>query len=218
MRNNMKSAFLFISVIILNLTICFAQNKDYLPETREVILHKGDSSIKITVLVKTEEIDTESDITYHWMKRDKIHVNKGGYTGNLLHGEYIIFNAHEKMICKGMFEQGKKIGEWQFWYPNGNIEHTEVWKNGKREGDFLYYSPDGTFKFEREYQNDEEIIKAEKTEKENKQKFLLFRKKEKKEDKKIKEETAEEKENQSKEKNPTLFKKKEKADKKENTE
>jgi antitoxin component YwqK of YwqJK toxin-antitoxin module len=170
-----------LSFIILTSLFCitvYSQKHDYLPETREVILHQGDSAIKITVLVKNVDIDSENDITYYWLKRNRIHENKGGYTGNLLHGEYIIFNAGEKMICKGMFEFGRKTGEWKFWYDNGSIEHIEIWKDGLKDGDFLYYNHDGSLKFNREFQNDKEIVKSEKTTV-DKKKFSLFKKNEK---------------------------------------
>ncbi len=172
----MKSFYTSIFISVLTLAV-LAQGKDYLPETRDVILHHGDTSIKITVLVKNVEINTENDVTYYWLKRNKIHENKGGYTGNLLHGEYIVFNAHEKMICKGMFELGKKIGEWKFWYANGSIEHIEYWKDGRKDGDFRYYYSDGTLSYTREYQNDEEVPRDEKSEKTTNRKFFLFRKK-----------------------------------------
>lgn len=111
--------------------------------TREITLHVGDKHIVTNVLVQKQAFSPELDKLYFWYQNESIHKNKGGYSGFLLHGVYEQFNQFSNMLCQGSFSIGCKVGNWKYWYANGQLKCLEQWTKGKRNGLFRYYSAEG---------------------------------------------------------------------------
>ena len=101
---------------------------------RLITIHKVDSSIKATVLLEHKKVKPKNLIHYHWYYNNAIHVNQGGYEGKLLDGVYQVISKEGKLIVKGNFQKGVKMGEWKRWDIQGELLTVVHWKSGYRDG------------------------------------------------------------------------------------
>ena len=97
---------------------------------REVVVKTQDTIIIAKVLATKQKIKTDPQKQYFWYMDDKIHSNYGGYTGNLLHGEFRKFDSNRNLIEKGRFEYGLKDGEWFVWDREGKLLRIYVFSDG----------------------------------------------------------------------------------------
>ncbi len=137
----MKYAYTII-ILAANCVHLNSQNLT-IPERSIPIKHSDYSE---WVLVYNDDIKTsklENDKTYYWLKAKQIHTSKGGYEGNLLHGEYTALYQDNSLREKGTFYKGLKSGEWKMWYPNGEIKQITRWRKGKISGRITYYDAQG---------------------------------------------------------------------------
>ncbi len=158
-------AFIFFSFINRPL---FSQFSEWEPTTREVVISLPDSTIRAQVLIKREEIEAQGSLEYFWYKKGVIKSNIGGFTGELLHGSYIIFDNNQNMITKGQIEKGLKTGAWKKWDSEGKLISTEEYKSGERHGNKTFYDKDGNIKQIIEFKNGKATVKKEKEKKEKK--------------------------------------------------
>jgi hypothetical protein len=134
----------------------FAQKEFKMPETREVIVIQGDSTIKAHLLYASEKkVKRQAGMTYHWYAANTIRQNEGDFDGKLLSGPYKIFDKQSNLILKGELKNGLKHGKWTSWYTNGKIKHEEHWKKGRLHGHFTSYSLAGKVTDRREYKKGE---------------------------------------------------------------
>lgn len=113
------------------------------PDTREVIIIKNDSTIKVQIPSEEIKIKTKKKRIYWWYKANKIHHNENGYEGKILNGYYKILLNNGNLVGKGYFRKGLKNGIWEEWYANGNLKNTWKWKNGVKQGEYKRYDHDG---------------------------------------------------------------------------
>ena len=93
--------------------------------------------------ISDKEPKVKSNVFYHWLKSQEIHLTKSGYSGDLLHGEYTKYYQTNQLAEKGSFKGGLKKGVWSSWYKNGQLATTEYWKNGKLNGRNIFYDSIG---------------------------------------------------------------------------
>lgn len=139
----MKKVFFLYTIVILSYNSVFAQIKYKLPDSREVIITSSDSIIKARISTQKYTGKTDNDATYYWYYANTIHYNKGGFTGNLLHGRYQVFTSDDQLILLGNFNHGLKTGEWKEWYSNGQIKTITHWKKGLKHGIFQAFTVEG---------------------------------------------------------------------------
>jgi hypothetical protein len=111
---------------------------------RRVSTYRGDTLIITGILSGTGLEKTFPYSMYYWYSSFGIYCNQGGYTGNLLHGEYLEFDKNKKMITRGFFYYGLKGGTWYNWHSNGLILDFTNWKNGRKHGKYVKYLQDGS--------------------------------------------------------------------------
>lgn len=70
--------------------------------------------------------------TYHWYKTQEIIKTQGGYSGQLLDGEFVAYYSNKQLKEKGKFNKGLKAGKWIKWNSDGSILSMELWWRGKR--------------------------------------------------------------------------------------
>jgi antitoxin component YwqK of YwqJK toxin-antitoxin module len=169
MKRNLYS---IISLFILTATIN-AQKIDLLPISKEVIVEYEDSLVRANVLLEKENIEVDFSIIYFWHNKGVLSHNMGGYTGELLHGEYLVFDNQMNLITKGKFDKGIKEGIWKRWNANGMLKQIMNYKKGKLDGELLSYNETGKIIDIKEYKNGELVVKEEK------QRKSLFNKDEK---------------------------------------
>lgn len=142
----MKKTVLLIIYIISFLSL-FAQNFSE-PISREVIIIHKDSLTEADILIKKHNPTQKDNSPYYWYAANNIYFNYGGFSGHLLHGEYIVKAKDMRMLTKGYFKYGRKNGIWKNWYPNGKLKSETEWNDGIKNGKYLLYSTNGVLKEE----------------------------------------------------------------------
>lgn len=147
---------LLIPAVLLITASAYSQEKDR-DLTRQVIIRTRDSIIYAGILLDKTPLKTGNDNTYYWYIPDYINFNRGGYSGQLLHGEYCLYDRNFNLIEKGIMEKGVKTGIWKRWNSGGSLLRVETWKNGQLAGTTLVYGPDGELTGEYRYRNGEPV-------------------------------------------------------------
>jgi len=108
---------------------------------KEVILYHPDSTVKFDVLVTRTDKDFKPDnrVYYYWYTPDKMHRNRGGYAGNLLDGEFKVFNSQKLLVTEGHFDRGLRVGIWKRWSRNGELIQLCHWSEGRKHGKCIQY-------------------------------------------------------------------------------
>lgn len=142
MRGLIRNSIFFL---ILAITSCTLINPLGTVEkyTRQIIVTNGDSLIKARILIDPPDIKLNDELYYFWYYSDIINSNKGGFTGNLLDGPFIVIDGSKNLLTKGNFKNGLKDGEWKIWYPNGILHYSENWKEGSLSGEFKEFAESG---------------------------------------------------------------------------
>jgi hypothetical protein len=127
--------------------------QEFAPEkgTQEIIISRADSSVLFNVMRKAIKIQADADKEYYWYHQNKINRNRGGYFGKLLHGEYCSFDQEKRLISKGMFDKGLKVGTWLNWHDNGAVAVNANWKSGLLSGKVYEYYDTRSLKSVREF-------------------------------------------------------------------
>lgn len=134
----MRKGFVYI---LLHLSFVLAgQSADWQPFTREVVISSEDSVIRANILIMPVELKLEDELFYYWYNKGQINRNMGGYSGDLLSGDYLVFDNNKNMITRGAFYYGLKDGTWKYWYHDGNIKRIENWEMGRLDGEIKIYN------------------------------------------------------------------------------
>jgi antitoxin component YwqK of YwqJK toxin-antitoxin module len=150
--------------VIYSICLCFlvslaswGQNREWQPKTRAIVANSGDSVVHFKILVETESVKLDNNLIYYWHNKGQICSNQGGYAGELLHGEYLVFNLDKKLITKGNLKEGLRIGVWKSWYENGNLKSVHEYSNGTLNGKSEFYSPQGKLNASYQYKKGEVV-------------------------------------------------------------
>jgi len=68
--------------------------------------------------------------------------NKSNYIDGKLSGEELKWYK-DTLVLIGQYELGEKVGYWQSWYNNRNMNYAGSYKLGKREGEWKFYFKSG---------------------------------------------------------------------------
>jgi antitoxin component YwqK of YwqJK toxin-antitoxin module len=154
MRKIVSKQILFSALLTLLIPLSSTgQSVSWFPLVREVIVNYTDSVVRAHILVQTGEPETEDHLMYYWYKQNQIYKNMGGFSGDLLHGEYLVFDIQKNLITKGYYESGLRHGGWKYWYPNGIIRMALEYKDGLPDGKVLFYNKTGQLTAVEEYRN-----------------------------------------------------------------
>ena len=140
-----------------------AQNKENKFRSREVIVQKGDTIFRATILTGDLVGKPSGGKIYFYYSKGVINSNIGDYGGKLLNGEFKAF-LNNKLIESGHFSNGCKTGIWESWYSNGKYKRIYSWKNGKLDGKYTYYNEDCSLAARVYYKNDKlhpDLLKLE---------------------------------------------------------
>lgn len=128
---------------------------------RKIALSRGDTTVVAGILADVRIEKVHSTGFYHWYSNGSLYHNQGGYSGNLLHGEYAEYGPGGQLILKGFFERGLKTGQWIRWYPDGSMKEVSCFNHGVKEGPATLYSEDGRIIQKVSYRNGQLHGKAE---------------------------------------------------------
>ncbi len=72
--------------------------------------------------------------------------HKQRYSGGttIYHGEFKEFSSNGRPLIAGTYDKGKRVGDWSFWFQNGQLAHTEHYVAGKLDGSWTVFNEDGT--------------------------------------------------------------------------
>lgn len=90
---------------------------------------------------------------YAWLKAKQVHTSRGGYEGELLHGNYTALYKTDALKEKGVYNKGLKTGTWKEWHINGELKCVSHWKKGNASGNFTYYNTSGKMVQRENYKN-----------------------------------------------------------------
>lgn len=150
-RNNSKR-ILLSSLLSLSITLAFCQE---FINIRKISLIVGDTTVVAGILADVKIEKVIPDVFYYWYSNGQIYCNQGGYSGNLLHGEYIEYDNSGNLILKGLYERGVKSGKWTFWYAEGFIKEIIEYEEGHFEGVNTRYSNDGKILYSATYRKNQ---------------------------------------------------------------
>lgn len=137
-------------LLLVLITLCcnvYAQKHDMDSQTRLVIVNQDDKDIHCRVLIDKAELQVDLKAEYYWYQNQQIRKNRGGYSGDLLHGMYKCYDSEERLVEEGMYVYGRKEGIWKVWDDNGELIKTSSWKNGLQNGlSYQYFYDKGWIK------------------------------------------------------------------------
>lgn len=140
-----------------------SQEIEWAPLTREVQINTSDSLIKARIMINPTDFKVVDEYHYYWHSKGQINKNMGGYTGDILHGTYLVLDSEKRMITQGQFNEGLKDGTWKRWFSNGNLRSIENWKDSRLNGEFKTYSAEGELLSIENYKNGIVVNKEDKT-------------------------------------------------------
>lgn len=100
--------------------------------------YKGYSIFYISKTLPKMEFNPLLD--YYWYIENEIHFTKGAIGGKPLHGSFISYYLDNNLKEKGDYVYGLKCNDWTYWFPDGNIQKREQYKNGYLDGKYLIYN------------------------------------------------------------------------------
>ena len=118
---------------------------------REVVIYSEDSTIKAFIYIGEDKVKINNMLEYYWYYSSQIKSNIGGYSGELLNGEFLVYNQDKNLIQKGYFNKGLKNGEWKRWNKHGNLINIISWKNGVLHGVYNSFYINGKINTEANY-------------------------------------------------------------------
>ncbi len=151
-----------ILVSVAFIVLCsnlLSQGPEWQPMIREIVAKHKDSTVRAHILIHKENIKTSDRLMYYWYNQHKINQNMGGYSGDLLQGEYLVFDNDKNLITKGNFERGLKHGTWKHWDANGVLKNSIDYHFGLIDGEVKIYDSEGRLVETKEYKAGEEQIK-----------------------------------------------------------
>lgn len=117
------------------------ENLNEMSKSRRVYLNSEDSLTTIDLLIVdpvVKKIIPEG--SYYWFKDNQIHKNIGGYSGQLLDGDYIVESKEGFLLKKGHYANGLRIGVWNEWHENGSKKSKFTYKEGQLIGRFSIWN------------------------------------------------------------------------------
>lgn len=140
----------------INCEVPFPDFKSQLLTPEDVI---ASYPLKNLVVIKYHNANIESVTGYYHGKKEGKCLEYNNcklsremtYVQNKLEGVYIAHSA-ERIECE--YKNGLKHGKETIKYENNNIKHVGHYINGKRDGDFIWFYSNGTFRILCTYKND----------------------------------------------------------------
>lgn len=142
-----------ISILLISL-FCFAFTTDV---QKKMIRDNGFDIECYITLEKPSTFNTSK--MYYWFKSGRIHESLSYAGGDVLHNSYAKYYRSDQIAEKGTFNYGLKIGIWQNWYENGQLNALESWKNGYKDGEFITYETNGDILTIGKYRNNLKVGK-----------------------------------------------------------
>ena len=124
-------------IFIATLSIVFANtlfSQQVIPNSKITISTNDSTQIAYININKANDVKPNSQKTYSYYERNKIHHLQGGYSGYLLNGKYERKDNQGNLIIQGAYKEGLKTGTWKYWNNDGLLAKTIKWQHGLKSG------------------------------------------------------------------------------------
>jgi hypothetical protein len=118
------------------------KNNDVLASNR-VILNLDGYIIYADVAKAPLDRQADTRLFYYWYSANDIKKTKGGYEGKLLHGWYTRFYPNKNLHTQGKFKNGIQVGDWKYWYLNGELSETRSFSRQGTVATFEAFDEEG---------------------------------------------------------------------------
>ena len=120
---------------IILLLICFTGRwavAQQLPDygINRVRINQPDKEIVAGIETTPSGRSARPGLCYYWYSANSIHSTQGGFSGQLLNGNYTEYYADKSLKEQGGFKNGLKDGIWKSWNREGNLLAEIRWKRG----------------------------------------------------------------------------------------
>lgn len=122
-----KKYLLIFLLFLFCFTITFGKGYTY---KYNIVYEENGITHHFSVLNNTSVFIPSNELEYFWYGNGSFKSNRGGFYGNLLHGDYKAFDLNNNLIKMGSFKHGAKDGEWKFWDSGGKLTCDEIWRKG----------------------------------------------------------------------------------------
>lgn len=154
-KHSINSTLVLSCCLLFSAGSLFAQKTEFTITTREMVIPCGDSTIQSFIYLGQAPKNLDPERYYYWINQNGIVKNKGYYVKNPLHGNYLVFDAGNKLIAQGQHTIGLRTGIWTRWYPSGEALSIEYYKDGLFHGNCRYFADNGAIRFSRNYKHGE---------------------------------------------------------------
>lgn len=127
-----------IAVVVGFVVLSCSQNLMDSSVYQKISLQQDDTLIEFRITEK--KVPVRQNARYHWYRGKSIEKSMGGYSGQLLDGEYEVFDANGNLIEKGAFKNGLKSKTWVSW--DGDRRIYTSFRNGLKNGPYREYEKD----------------------------------------------------------------------------
>ncbi|WP_212003308.1 toxin-antitoxin system YwqK family antitoxin [Chitinophaga sp. HK235] len=122
-------------------------------KTNHITIRHNDTVCTFYIYDRSKKIVPKRDKYYYWYKTQQIICTHGGYSGQLLDGDYTEFYPNKNLRTKGYFKKGLKAGIWHSWNPSGEFTQITTWKSGEKNGESFEYDSTGHLTSKSTYSN-----------------------------------------------------------------
>ncbi|RBL91715.1 toxin-antitoxin system YwqK family antitoxin [Chitinophaga flava] len=122
-------------------------------KTNHITIRRNDTVYTFYTYNRSKKIVPKRDKYYYWYKTQQIIYTHGGYSGQVLDGDYTEFYPNKNLKAKGSFKKGLKTGIWHSWNPNGEFIQITTWKSGEKNGESFEYDSTGHLTSKSMYSN-----------------------------------------------------------------
>ncbi|MDN4167091.1 hypothetical protein QWY31_16390 [Cytophagales bacterium LB-30] len=144
---------LFCLLLVVSMIACASSTQQLIDSANNspIILKTDSGTASFRIMPINAKPRVTPDSEYHWYHGGAVHVNKGGFSGRLLHGPCSFFDLEGRLMMQGEYEIGRKSGEWVSWHPNGEKKSVEKWKKGQLVGTLMVWDEQGELLRQQEY-------------------------------------------------------------------
>jgi hypothetical protein len=153
MKSNKMHPLFWLAAILACLADQTISAQEFIT-TRKISLTKGDTAVVAGILADAKVEKINQIAFYHWYSNGRLYSNQGGYSGNLLHGEYLEYDPEGTLILKGYYDKGLRSGRWTYWYREGSVRETIEYEGGLLNGRTIRYGEDGRICYYATYRDD----------------------------------------------------------------
>ncbi|PQB04758.1 toxin-antitoxin system YwqK family antitoxin [Aureitalea marina] len=123
-------------------------------EVGEFRFYCGDCGDQPSVIKQFQKNSNTTEVSY--FTPNGLLVSTGKMVGKAREGEWLFFHkGTDQVMTREFYTNGKLDGNWETYYPNGQVTEKITYKDGIKEGPNQYFSPEGVLLKDLAYVQDE---------------------------------------------------------------